>query len=137
MPTGWHRSTREGRLLADEFPSGYRHESEQQPMQPLPYPRIELHVHLEGTIRPHTLLELARANDLPLPVSTPEELAALYRYRDFDHFIETWILTTNVTRRADDFRRVLVEYAAEAASHGAVYVEGCFTPGDRAARGVP
>ncbi len=99
-------------------------------------PKIELHVHLEGTIRPHTLLAMARRNDLPLPVSTVEELAELYKFSDFEHFIDVWILTTNVLRTADDFRRVVVDYAQEAATHGAVYVEGIFSPAERVARGV-
>jgi aminodeoxyfutalosine deaminase len=100
------------------------------------YPKIELHVHLEGTVRPRTLLEIARRNDYPLPVDTEEDLAALYDFRDFNHFIEIWVLTTNALRTADDFRRVVVEYAAEAASHGAVYIEGIFSPAERVRRGV-
>jgi aminodeoxyfutalosine deaminase len=100
------------------------------------YPKIELHVHLEATIAPQTLLDIACRNDYPLPVSTVEELADLYRYRDFDHFIEIWILTTNALRHYDDFRRVIVDYAQAAKQHGAVYIEGIFSPIERAWRGV-
>src|SRR5881409_768357 len=96
-----------------------------------PYPKIELHVHLEGTVRAHTLLEIARRNDYPLPADTVEGLAGLYEFRDFAHFIEVWLLTTAALQRADDFRQVVVDYAAEAASHGAVYLEGIFSPGLR------
>src|SRR5690606_22362015 len=80
--------------------------------------KIELHVHLEGTIRPATLLEIAKRNDQPLPASTVEEVERLYEFTDFEHFIQVWILTTNCLRTADDFRRVVVEYAAEAARFG-------------------
>ena len=100
------------------------------------YPKIELHVHLEGTVRPKTLLEIAARNDYPLPADTEEGLAELYDFRDFAHFIEVWILTTNALRTAEDFRQVVVDYAAEAASHGAVYVEGIFSPAERVRRGV-
>ena len=100
------------------------------------YPKIELHVHLEGTVRPETLLEIARRNDYPLPADTVEGLAQLYEFRDFAHFIEVWILTTNALQKADDFRQVVVDYAAEAAAHGAVYVEGIFSPAERVRRGV-
>jgi aminodeoxyfutalosine deaminase len=100
------------------------------------YPKIELHVHLEGTVRAETLLEIARRNDYALPADTVEGLAELYEYRDFEHFIEIWILTTNALRTRDDFRRVVVDYAAEAASHGAVYLEGIFSPAERVRRGV-
>jgi aminodeoxyfutalosine deaminase len=100
------------------------------------YPKIELHVHLEGTVRPATLLEIARRNDYALPAETEEGLAELYAFRDFAHFIEVWILTTNALRTEEDFRQVVVDYAAEAASHGAVYLEAIFSPGERVKRGV-
>ena len=100
------------------------------------YPKIELHVHLEGTVRPETLLEIARRNDYPLPAETVEGLADLYAFRDFEHFIEVWILTTNALRAREDFHQVVVDYAAEAASHGAVYVEAIFSPAERISRGV-
>jgi aminodeoxyfutalosine deaminase len=99
------------------------------------YPKIELHVHLEATIRPATLLEIARRNDYRLPATTTGELAQLYRYRDFAHFIAVWTLTTNALRYYDDFRKVVVDYAAEAAGHGAVYIEGIFSPIERVWRG--
>jgi aminodeoxyfutalosine deaminase len=102
----------------------------------LSYPKIELHVHLEGTVRPATLLEIARRNDYALPAETEEGLAELYDFRDFAHFIEVWILTTNALRTAEDFRQVVVDYAAEAASHGAVYLEAIFSPGERVKRGI-
>jgi aminodeoxyfutalosine deaminase len=101
-----------------------------------PSPKIELHVHLEGTVRPKTLLEIAKRNDYALPAETEEELAAIYHFRDFRHFIEVWVLTTNALRTEADFRQVVVDYAEEAASHGAVYFEGIFSPSERARRGV-
>jgi aminodeoxyfutalosine deaminase len=96
------------------------------------YPKIELHVHLEGTVRAPTLKEIARRNDYALP----DDLESLYRFRDFRHFIEVWILTTNALRTAEDFRQVVTDYAAEAASHGAVYLEAIFSPAERVARGI-
>ena len=103
---------------------------------PTSYPKIELHVHLEATVRPETLLEIARRNDIALPADTVEGIRELYDFRDFDHFIEVWILTTNALKTADDFRRVVVDYAEDAARHGAVYIEGIFSPIERTWRGV-
>jgi aminodeoxyfutalosine deaminase len=100
------------------------------------YPKIELHVHLEGTVRPRTLLEIAKRNDYALPAETEDELAAIYDFRDFTHFIEVWVLTTNALRTEADFRQVVTDYAEEAASHGALYVEGIFSPAERVRRGV-
>jgi aminodeoxyfutalosine deaminase len=101
----------------------------------VPYPKIELHVHLEGAVRAPTLLEIAKRNDYPLPAETVEGLAELYRFRDFQHFIEVWVLTTNALKREVDFRQMVVDYAAEAASHGAVYLEGIFSPAERVRHG--
>ncbi|HZS31011.1 MAG TPA: adenosine deaminase [Gaiellaceae bacterium] len=90
-----------------------------------PFPKIELHVHLEGTVRPDTLRAIAKRNEFALP----DDLEALYRFRDFAHFIEVFAFATGALRRYDDFREIVVAYAAEAASHGAVYLEGIFAPG--------
>jgi aminodeoxyfutalosine deaminase len=87
-------------------------------------------------VRPQTLLGIARRNDYPLPADTVEGLAELYRFTSFRHFIEVWILTTNALQRYDDFRQIVLDYAAEAASHGAVYLEGIFSPAERVRRGV-
>ena len=54
----------------------------------MPYPKIELHVHLEATLTPERLLGIARRNGYPLPVDTVEGLSELYEFRDFDHFID-------------------------------------------------
>jgi aminodeoxyfutalosine deaminase len=100
------------------------------------FPKIELHVHLEGTVRAPTLLEIARRNDVALPADTVAGLAGLYEFTDFAHFIKVWTLTTSALRTAADFRRVVVDYAGEAASHGAVYIEGIFSPAEPVVRGA-
>ena len=90
-----------------------------------PFPKIELHVHLEGTVRPDTLRRIAKRNDYALP----DDLEAQFHYRDFPHFLEVFRLAAHALKHYDDFREVVVAYAAEAAAHGAVYVEGIFVPG--------
>jgi aminodeoxyfutalosine deaminase len=99
-------------------------------------PKIELHVHLEGTVRARTLLQIARRNGVALPADSVEGLAGLYEFRDFAHFLEVWLLTTAALRTEQDFRQVVVDYAGEAASYGAVYLEGIFTPAEAVGRGV-
>ncbi|WP_331755903.1 adenosine deaminase [Streptomyces sp. NBC_01643] len=93
--------------------------------------KIELHVHLEGSIRPATLLEIARRNGEVLPANTVDGLEELYRFTDFRHFLDVWVMTTNCLRTADDFRRVVVDYAKQARDHGAVYLEAIFSPAER------
>jgi aminodeoxyfutalosine deaminase len=100
------------------------------------YPKIELHVHLEGTIRPAALLQIARRNGIALPADSEAELARIYEFRDFTHFLQVWMLTTAVLRTRHDFHQVVTDYAAEAASHGAVYLEAIISPAEPAGRGV-
>jgi aminodeoxyfutalosine deaminase len=90
-----------------------------------PDPKIELHVHLEGTVRPDTLRAIAKRNDYALP----DDLESLYRFRDFAHFLEVFELCAHALRHYDDFRQIVVDYAKEAKEHGAVYLEGIFAPG--------
>src|SRR5262249_40851441 len=73
-------------------------------------------------------LAIARRNDYALPARSVEELRALYEFRDFAHFIEVWMLTTAALRHEEDFRQIVVDYAGEAARHGAVYLEAIFAP---------
>ncbi|MFE0424416.1 adenosine deaminase [Streptomyces sp. NPDC058953] len=103
--------------------------------RPVP-PKLELHVHLEGTVEPATLLALARRNGVRLPADTVAELAETYRFTTLGEFINTWILTTNCLRTADDFRQITVDYIGRVAQFGAAYVEAIFSPAERAQRGV-
>jgi aminodeoxyfutalosine deaminase len=101
-----------------------------------PTPKIELHVHLEGAVRAKDLLDMAARNGVGLPADNEADLAEIYQFRDFDHFIEMWVLTTSAIRTERDFRQVVVGYAEEAAAHGAIYIEGIFTPVERVSGGA-
>jgi aminodeoxyfutalosine deaminase len=100
------------------------------------YPKIELHVHLEGTLRPEMLLSCARRNGVSLPADSHDGIADLFHFTDLPNFIDTWLMVTSCLRTADDFRRITVDYAGEAAKHGAVYIEGIFAPLQLVRRGV-
>src|SRR5215467_11951646 len=123
-----------GRLVSfgrDEFARGWRAAGRILCQDGrMPYPKIELHVHLEGTVRPAALLQIARRNGVALPADSVQELTAFYEFRDFRHFLDVWWLTTGALRTERDFRQVVVDYAAEAAASGAVYVEGIFSPSE-------
>ncbi len=104
---------------------------------PAPYPKIELHVHLEGAVSPEQLFAAARRNGCTLPFDSVEALTDYMRFRDFDHFIEAWMATTTVLRTAEDYRELVLDYARRAQAQGAAYLEGIFSPTDRVALGVP
>jgi aminodeoxyfutalosine deaminase len=99
-------------------------------------PKIELHVHLEGSVRPPLLFEIAKRNGFRLPARDEAELAKLFEFRDFDHFLTLWLATTPAFQTEEDFSRIVVAYAEEAAGFGAVYLEGIFTPAERVTGGA-
>ena len=100
-------------------------------------PKAELHVHLEGTVRPETLLELARRNNVPLPFDSVEGLRDWFRFRDFTHFIEAYSLASQSVITADDYELIAWEYAQELARQNCRYAEIGFTPSYHRRKGVP
>lgn len=96
-------------------------------------PKAELHVHLVGAMRPATLAELARRRGLTLPRPQHE----LYRYRNFYDFIEVFRMAAQVLVEADDFARVVHEYAQDASrSVNLRHIELFFDPAYHYPHGV-
>lgn len=100
-------------------------------------PKAELHVHLEGTIQPATLLDLAHKHGVKLPAATVEELQAWYTFRDFNHFIEIFVTTCHCLRDADDFTRIAYEYGRSMAQQNIRYAEVTWTPYTHIGGNVP
>jgi adenosine deaminase len=91
-------------------------------------PKVELHVHLEGSIRPATLLALAERNGLPLPAADLEGLRDFYRFTDFDHFIRVYFTISGCLKTVDDFALIAYEFGADMARQNIRYAEVTFTP---------
>ncbi|MBN1657521.1 MAG: adenosine deaminase [Anaerolineae bacterium] len=91
-------------------------------------PKVELHVHLEGSIRPATLLELARRNRVALPANDLEGMRRFYRFTDFDHFIQVYIAISRCLRTVEDFDLIAYEFGADMARQNIRYAEVTFTP---------
>jgi hypothetical protein len=91
-------------------------------------PKAELHLHLEGSVRPRTVLELAAANGVAFPVADEAGLAEFFRFRDFPHFIEGYIAVCGTLRRPADFARIVRELGEDAAAQNLRYVEVHFNP---------
>jgi len=90
-------------------------------------PKAELHIHLEGSIIPRTLLTLAKRNHVSLPADNEAGLAELYRFRNFDQFLDTYMMITNCLRTPDDYRLIAYEYGSECARQNIRYAEVTFT----------
>lgn len=91
-------------------------------------PKVELHVHLEGSIPPASLLELARKHRLDLPDSLTG-LEEWFRFRDFEHFVQIYVTICRCLKAPEDFQRLIDAVAAEQARQNVVYTEVHFTVG--------
>jgi aminodeoxyfutalosine deaminase len=100
-------------------------------------PKVELHVHLEGTVQPDTLFDLARKNGVTLPVSSVKDLRAWYTFRNFDHFVEIFVAISKCLQTADDFARVTYEYGRSMAQQNIRYAEVTWSPMTHVKAGLP
>jgi aminodeoxyfutalosine deaminase len=91
-------------------------------------PKAELHVHLEGSIQPATLLMLARRNSVKLPVQTVEDLQDWFTFRDFDHFIEIYFEISSCLKTSADYELIAYEFGAQMAQQNVRYAEVTFSP---------
>jgi len=91
-------------------------------------PKVELHVHLEGSIQPETLLTLAERNDIKLPAKSLEEMREWYQFSDFAHFIDIYFVICNCIRTPNDFELIASEFLKHQAEQNIKYSEVIFTP---------
>jgi adenosine deaminase len=95
-------------------------------------PKVELHCHVEGTVRPKTLVELAAKAGRPLPAANP---ADLYTYDSLDSFLAIFWLVQQTLVTREDWARIAYESLIDAAAHGLRYREMFFTPARHLADG--
>jgi adenosine deaminase len=91
-------------------------------------PKVELHVHLEGSIRPATLLTLAQRNGVSLPAQDLVGIEEFYRFTDFDRFIRVYFAVCSCLKTPEDFSLIAYEFGADMARQNVRYAEVTFTP---------
>jgi adenosine deaminase len=100
-------------------------------------PKVELHVHMEGSIQPETLLTLARRNKVKLPADTVEGLRQWYTFTDFSHFIEIYGVICDCLRTPDDIELIAREFLANQAAQHILYNEVTYTGYAQYKNGIP
>jgi len=102
-------------------------------------PKAELHVHLDGSLRPETMLELAREERIRLPATTPEALAEYMVVRDapdLDGYLARYQVTLSVMQTAAALERIAEEFVRDIALEGVLYVEARWCPELHTRRGL-
>lgn len=66
-------------------------------------PKVELHLHIEGTLEPELLFDLAKRNQIQIPFSSPEELREAYQFSDLQSFLDIYYQGANVLQTEQDF----------------------------------
>ena len=95
-------------------------------------PKVELHEHLDGSLRPETVLDLARKKGMVLPASTPEALAEWFSKgsdeRSLTLYLKAFDITTALMQDRESLKRIAKEEIEDLASDGVVYAEIRFAP---------
>lgn len=100
-------------------------------------PKAELHMHIEGSLEPELMFELARRNDLPLPFSSVEEVRAAYRFSDLQSFLDIYYVGARVLKTEQDFYDMAWAYMQKAHEQNVRHTEIFFDPQTHTDRGVP
>ena len=100
-------------------------------------PKAELHIHIEGSLEPELIFELARRNGVGLPYASVEALRAAYAFTDLQSFLDIYYAGASVLLKEDDFHAMATAYFARAAADGVVHAELFFDPQTHTGRGVP
>ena len=95
-------------------------------------PKVELHCHVEGTMRPQTVVELAGKNAVPFPAG---DVRDLYRYGSLDEFLTVFWLVQSVLHDRSDWERLGYESVIDGSAAGRVYAEVFVTPARHLAAG--
>lgn len=102
------------------------------------FPKADLHVHLDGSLRLGTIIELAKEQNIEIPAYTEEELKAQVfkdTYKDLPDYLTGFAVTCSVMQTKESIERVAYEFAWDCFNEGVIYVEPRYSPellqGDR------
>jgi adenosine deaminase len=102
----------------------------------LALPKAELHLHIEGTLEPQMVFDLARKHGVKLAYPSVEALQNAYRFADLQSFLDIYYAGADVLRDQEDFYALTMAYLRKVHAQGVVHVEIFFDPQTHTARGI-
>ena len=81
-------------------------------------PKAELHLHIEGTLEPEMMFELASRNGIELPFASVQEVRDAYEFTDLQSFLDIYYQGAAVLQTVDDFSDLMWAYLVRAAADG-------------------
>ena len=99
-------------------------------------PKAELHLHIEGSLEPEMVFELARKHGMALKYPSVEALRAAYEFTDLQSFLDIYYAGADVLRDEEDFYLMTRAYLERAQADGVVHAEIFFDPQTHTSRGV-
>jgi len=98
--------------------------------------KAELHIHLEGSLEPQMMLDLARRNKVTLAKNTIEEIQASYKFANLQEFLDLYYMGMSVLRTENDFFDLTYAYLKRAHQDNVIHAELFFDPQAHTERGI-
>jgi adenosine deaminase len=105
-------------------------------IDPLTLPKAELHLHIEGTLEPELMFDLARRNGIGLPYVDAAAVRRAYNFSNLQSFLDVYYRACSVLIHERDFYELTTAYLTRARAQGVRHVEIFFDPQTHTARGV-
>ena len=99
-------------------------------------PKAELHLHIEGTLEPKHMFELAKRNNISIPYNNVEEVKAAYNFKNLDSFLKIYYQGSKVLVHEKDFFDLTWAYALKCKQNNVVHTEIFFDPQTHVNRGI-
>src|SRR5215467_7920041 len=99
-------------------------------------PKVELHLHIEGTLEPEMMFSLAAKHGTTLPFRSVADVRAAYQFSDLQSFLDLYYAGCAVLRDRRDFYALAMAYFTRAHADNVVHAELFFDPQSHTARGI-
>ena len=99
-------------------------------------PKAELHLHIEGSLEPELMFDLAQRNGIAIPYASVEEIRAAYEFSNLQDFLDIYYVGMNVLQTEEDFHDLTRAYLERVHADNVRHVELFFDPQGHTGRGI-